>query len=79
MSVLEAMAYGKAVIGSDIGGIPELIAHGETGFLFPPGDHIALQSQLLQLMENPTLRRQFGARVANAQSKSFHWSVTMPR
>jgi glycosyltransferase involved in cell wall biosynthesis len=61
MSVLEAMAYGKAVIGSDIGGIPELISHGETGFLFPPGDHIALRSQLLQLMENPTLRRQFGS------------------
>ncbi len=60
MSVLEAMAYGKPVVGSDIGGIPELIAHGETGLLFPPGDQEALQSQLLRLMENPDERRRLG-------------------
>jgi glycosyltransferase involved in cell wall biosynthesis len=60
MSVLEAMAYGKPVVGSNIGGIPELIAHGETGFLFPSGDQVTLQSQLIQLMKNPELRQRLG-------------------
>ena len=46
MSVLEAMAFGKPVLGSDIGGIPELIVHGETGYLFPPNDHQMLATQL---------------------------------
>ena len=41
-AVGEAQAHGKVVIGSNIGGIPELISHGETGLLFPPGDHVNL-------------------------------------
>ena len=61
MSVLEAMAYGKPVVGSDMGGIPELIVQGETGFLFPAGDYNALRAQLLQLMQSPELRRRLGA------------------
>ncbi len=73
MSVLEAMAYGKAVIGSDIGGIPELIVHGETGYLFPPGDHNSLRSRLLELMENPALRHRFGA--AGRKRAEEHFSL----
>jgi glycosyltransferase involved in cell wall biosynthesis len=60
MSILEAMAYGKPVIGSDLGGIPELIVHGKTGFLFPAGDYAQLGSRLLELMGHPEMRRQFG-------------------
>lgn len=60
MSVLEAMAHGKTAVGSNIGGIPELVAHGETGLLFPPGDHVTLQAQLLQLMGDPKLRKELG-------------------
>ena len=73
MSVLEAMAYGKPVIGSDIGGIPELIAHGETGYLFPPGDLNSLRSRLLELMENPALRHRFGA--AGRKRAEEHFSL----
>jgi glycosyltransferase involved in cell wall biosynthesis len=42
LSVLEAMAYGKPVIGARIGGIPEMIDHGRNGFLFESGDAHAL-------------------------------------
>lgn len=38
LSVIEAMAYGKPVIGSMAGGIPEMVIEGKTGFLFQPGD-----------------------------------------
>jgi len=59
MSVLEAFAHGKPVIGSDIGGIPEQIQHG-TGFLFPPGDAQALAERMRVLFGDPELRRQMG-------------------
>jgi glycosyltransferase involved in cell wall biosynthesis len=60
VSVLEAMAHGKAVIASDIGGIPELVAHGRTGLLFPPGDRAALARCLTHLAEDEDRRRAYG-------------------
>lgn len=46
MSALEACAYGKPVIGADIGGIPELVEPGVTGLLFPAGDVASLRIRL---------------------------------
>ena len=46
ISVLEAMAYGKPVIGARIGGIPEMIYDGINGFLFKPGDETDLRNVL---------------------------------
>ncbi len=46
MSVLESFAFGKPVIGAQIGGIPEMIEHGENGWTFPSGDVIALADVL---------------------------------
>jgi len=46
MSVLESMALGKPVLGARIGGIPELIDEGETGWLFTSGDAGELAGQL---------------------------------
>ena len=47
MSVLESYAYGKPVIGADIGGIPELIVDDVDGFLVPSGEQEALRERLL--------------------------------
>lgn len=47
-SGMEALAAGTPIIGSDIGGIPELVREGETGRLFPAGDECALRSALLR-------------------------------
>jgi len=44
MTVIEAFSYGKPVIGADIGGIPELIQHGENGYLFTQNNKEALHS-----------------------------------
>lgn len=46
---LEAMAMGKVVVGSDVGGIKELVTHGHDGFLFPAGDVDALARLLVEL------------------------------
>jgi glycosyltransferase involved in cell wall biosynthesis len=61
MSVLEAMAYGKPVVASRIGGIPELVVDGETGVLFEPGDADELQGHISRLMDAPSLRVRMGA------------------
>lgn len=51
ISVLEAMALGKPVIGSDIGGIPEMVRHDENGWLFPAMDEAALTKRLRQVAD----------------------------
>lgn len=71
MSVLEAMAYGKPVIGSDIGGIPELVQHEVTGLLFPAGDTDALAGQITRLMEQPKLRKSYGCAARQRLEQEF--------
>lgn len=60
MVVLEAMAYGKPVIGSRIGGIPEQIEDEKTGFLFEMGNVLELAEKILRLWNNKALRNEMG-------------------
>lgn len=60
ISVLEAMAFGKPVVASSVGGVPEIIEHGRNGYLVPPGDATALASAINYLIENPHQRSVFG-------------------
>jgi glycosyltransferase involved in cell wall biosynthesis len=50
--LLEAMACRKPIIGSRAGGVPEIIEHGRTGLMFPPGDYQALADAILGLLAN---------------------------
>jgi glycosyltransferase involved in cell wall biosynthesis len=61
LSVLEAMAAGLPVVASAVGGVPEAVVDGETGFLVPAGDVAAFASALGRLVESPDLRRRMGA------------------
>ena len=54
--VIESFAVGTPVIASDIGCYPEMIAHGETGALFPTGDATVLRGLLRELIHRQTLR-----------------------
>ncbi|KIX84467.1 glycosyltransferase [Thermus filiformis] len=58
--VLEAMAAGKPVVATKVGGVPELVEHGVTGFLVPPGDPGALAEAILRVASSGELRRQMG-------------------
>ena len=58
--ILEAMASARAVVSTRLAGIPELVAHGETGILVPTGDAIALAHALEQLLLDPDLRLRYG-------------------
>ncbi len=55
LTVLEAMAYGKAVIGTRISGIMELITNNENGILVEPEDSLSLSEAIKSLYENPNL------------------------
>jgi glycosyltransferase involved in cell wall biosynthesis len=61
MSVLEAMAYGKPVVATRIGGIPELVDDRVTGLLFEPGNAEQLRAQLEYLMADAPRRAKMGA------------------
>jgi glycosyltransferase involved in cell wall biosynthesis len=61
VSILEAMAYGKPVVASRIGGIPELVRHGQTGLLFTPKDHAQLGISIRALLTNAERRARLGA------------------
>ena len=59
-SIMEALAAGKPVVASDIGGIPEMVDDGVNGFLFPAGDVDALARRIADLLDSPDLRRELG-------------------
>jgi glycosyltransferase involved in cell wall biosynthesis len=58
--LLEAMAAGVPLIGSNVGGIPTMIHDGENGFLAPVGDSRTLAVQLRKLLQDSELRRRMG-------------------
>jgi glycosyltransferase involved in cell wall biosynthesis len=75
---VEAMAVGKPVVASDIGGLGDVVVHGETGILVPPGDPGALAQALDGLLADPVARLRMGA--AGAQrSKLFMVSAVVDR
>ena len=59
--VVEAMACAKVAVGTQSGGIPEIITHGKDGFLFPVRDAQKLAELLLKLIRSPELRQRIGA------------------
>jgi glycosyltransferase involved in cell wall biosynthesis len=60
MTIIEAFAYGKPMIGANIGGIPEMISDGETGLLFQSGDYNELREKIIYLLNNPSLITKMG-------------------
>ncbi len=61
MVALEAMERGRAVVASAVGGLPEIVADGETGLLVPPGDADALAGAIVALARDPERARALGA------------------
>ena len=59
--VLEAMAAGRAVVATAVGGTPELIEDGESGLLVPRHDPAALAAAIERLLDDPALAARLGA------------------
>jgi glycosyltransferase involved in cell wall biosynthesis len=59
--VVEAFCRGRGVVASRVGGIPDLVADGQTGLLVPPGDAQALADALVQVLSDGALAERLGA------------------
>ncbi len=69
--VVEAMATGTPVIGSDVGGIPEIVEDGVTGFLVPPGDETALAERLSWVLNHPEEAGEMGRQAHSFAGRFF--------
>jgi glycosyltransferase involved in cell wall biosynthesis len=58
--LIEAGAASLPVVATQVGGIPEIVEEGKTGYIVPPGDPSALATRLIDLLQNPALARQMG-------------------
>jgi len=70
---LEAMAYGKPVIGGAHGGAPEIIHDGATGYLVPHGDPIQLATAIQTLLADPAHAKELGARGKRAVEQEYRF------
>jgi glycosyltransferase involved in cell wall biosynthesis len=66
LSLLQAMALGRACVGADIPGVSDLIVHGRTGLLHSPGDAAALAACLTTCLTDRSTRRRLGHAAAEA-------------
>ena len=79
MSVLEAMAYGMAVVSTYVGGIPHIITSGENGLLCEAGDKETLKEKLMQLLSNSGLRKMLGSSAKETLLQNFDIKETVGR
>jgi glycosyltransferase involved in cell wall biosynthesis len=70
---LEAMAHGRPVVASAVGGLKDLVVDGETGLLVPPRDPAALRAALQRLLGDRDLRRGLGAAGRERARERFSW------
>jgi N-acetyl-alpha-D-glucosaminyl L-malate synthase BshA len=72
LAALEAMSCGVPVVGSRIGGLPEVIEHEKTGFLCDPNDVDCMKAIVLGLLKNEPLRKQIGAAARERAERLFN-------
>ena len=75
VTCLEAMAYGKPVVASAVGGLLDLVVDGETGLLVPPRDTAALRRALERLLGDADRRRRLGAAGRERARERFSWEA----
>jgi glycosyltransferase involved in cell wall biosynthesis len=75
--LMEALSYGVPVIGSDLGGITDIVRDGETGLLVPPGDPAALAAAVERLARDGGLRARLGEAGREYVATAFGWPAIM--
>ena len=72
---LEAMAHGRPVVATNVGGLKDLVVDGETGLVVPPRDPAALRAALERLLGDAELRRRLGAAGRERARERFSWAA----
>lgn len=78
LSALEAMAAGVPVISTDVGGLPEIVIQGETGFMGKVGDVEGMSGHAINILTNEVLLKEMSAK-AKAQAKKFDIHQIVPQ
>jgi glycosyltransferase involved in cell wall biosynthesis len=73
VACLEAMAHGRPVVATRVGGLLDLVVDGETGIVVPPRNPAALRSALERLLADPDLRRRLGTAGRDRARTQFSW------
>ena len=76
---IEAYNYRKPVIASAVGGIPDTVVDGYTGYLVPEKDAVQLASRISELLSNPEKAKWFGRNGFRFSQKTFAWEQIIPR
>jgi glycosyltransferase involved in cell wall biosynthesis len=79
LGLLEAMASGTPVVASRVGGVPEIVQHGQTGYLVDPGNTADLREHLRTLLDNPRLARHQGDNARDLVLERFTWDAVAQR
>jgi glycosyltransferase involved in cell wall biosynthesis len=78
-SVIESLLLSRPVVGSRIGGIPELVVDGQTGLLHEPGNYLDLREKILQIWDNKELCNKLGSQARKYASEKVnfatHWDI----
>jgi len=79
MAAAEAMACEVPVVASRVGGVPEVIVDGKTGWLFEPDDLAGMSARAVALLRDPDARRAMGRAAAEDVLRRFSADVIVPR
>ena len=79
LTLLEGSASGTPVVASRVGGMPEVVADGETGFIVEPGDDEELRDRLSLLLEDPALAQRMGEGGRQLVLSKFTWDACARR
>ncbi|HEY3672407.1 MAG TPA: glycosyltransferase family 4 protein [Acidimicrobiia bacterium] len=79
LALLESMACGTPVICTDVGGMPEFVDDGITGYIVPPNDIEALRERIHRLIADASLARQMGLRARDFVQQNSTWAHVVDR
>jgi glycosyltransferase involved in cell wall biosynthesis len=79
LTIPEAMAAGRAVVGTNVGGIPENVVHGQTGLLVPPAKPDELAAAITALLTDPARRTQMGKAARERVRRMYNTELSISR
>jgi len=79
MALLEAMSWGRPVIATPVGGIPQIVTSEVNGLLVPPGDVAALTAAIARLLEDPALAERLGNAARTTIERGFSLDDALAR
>jgi glycosyltransferase involved in cell wall biosynthesis len=77
ITILESMRHGVPVVATEVGGNPEIVQNGRTGYLVPAGDRERFAAAVIRLLRDPTLRERFGSEARRVIADRFELNTVV--